>query len=129
MPRDSFQKQNHDLATYSRKVDKEESILDFSLPYAEFNNKLLSYNDEPGCHCSFRGRRLKIFKAEKISRENKTIEYNGIITDFIKNKGFVVTLPDADICITEVQYEGKKRMDAWSFHIGARLQIGERLGI
>jgi len=131
-PRDSFLKQDNNFATYSKKVEKDDSILDFTKSFLIFKKKLLAYNYEPGCHCEFREKRLKIFSAEIYSDGNQDTIQNqdiGRIIKFIKNKGFVVCLPDAYILITDVQYEGKKRMDAWSFHIGARLQIGEKLGL
>jgi len=124
-PRESFPEQDHTQATYSQKIESGSCVIDFTQTSEVFFNHLRAYTDEPGYYCNLRGQRLKIFDAEII--DCKTNEDYGIIESLVKNVGFVITLPDASILIKEVQYAGKKRMSAWQFHLGARLQIGERL--
>jgi len=124
-PRDSFPEQDHTKATYSQKIKPDSNAIDFNQSGEVFMNRLRAYTDEPGYFCTLRGQRLKIFDAE--ITENKTNHDCGIIDSLIKNVGFVITLPDATLLVKEVQYSGKRKMSAWQFHIGARLQIGEKL--
>ena len=120
-----FKEQDHELATYSSKVEKNVNLIDFNLNFRDFINKLKGYSDEPGYFCFFRNKKLKIYEAEFVSHEiNNSV---GEIKKIINKKGFIVSLSDSDILITEVQYEGKKRMNAHDFYNGARIQIGERL--
>jgi len=124
-PKDFFPKQNDSQATYSNKVEKEYCIADFSLPCEVFMRRLRAFTDTPGYYCYLRGQRLKIFDA--VLLEHQDNRNYGVIEDIIKNEGFVMSLPNGNVLIKEVQYSSKKRMTAWQFHIGARLQIGERL--
>jgi len=121
----SFMMQNHEEATYSSKVDKLSTVANFDLSVNEFLTKVKAYSNEPGYYCYFRGKRLKLLKAELFEVGNNS-EYP-VIKQVIKNEGFVVSLKDGEMLVREVQYEGKNIMSAWDFHIGARIQIGERL--
>jgi methionyl-tRNA formyltransferase len=51
----------------------------------------------------------------------------GTIVLKIPKKGFVVKCGDGYLLINEVQYQGKKRMDAPSFMRGFELPVGMRL--
>lgn len=120
----SFIEQDHSLASFSKKVEKDSNLADFSLSAGVFLNHLQAYAYEPGYFCYFRNKRLKLFSAE-ICNSIENSDYP-VIKAIIKNKGFILALKDADLLITEVQFEGKKAMNAWQFHIGARLEFGER---
>jgi methionyl-tRNA formyltransferase len=122
--KEGFLKQNDKEATYSSKVEKESNVADFSLSIGEFLNRVNAYSYEPGYYCFFRNKRLKILRAEKCN--DHVNEDYPIVLSVEKNKGIVVGLKDGSILIKEVQYEGKKVMSAYEFHIGARIEIGER---
>ena len=124
-PHFDFIEQKHEDATYTSKLKKNENLADFRDNFDIFNRKLKAYNDEPGFFCYFRGKRLKLYKAELYSKN-----YNskvGEIKEIVHSKGFIVSLSDCDLLITEVQFEGKKRMKASDFQNGSRMMIGERL--
>ena len=121
----SFPNQDHTKATYSKKLEKTSNYADFELTAEDFINHIRSYAYRPGYVCRFRGKRLEIYEAEIV--KNTPNENYPVIKEILKNKGFIISLKDADILIKEVQYEGKKLMPAYDFHKGMRLQIGERL--
>jgi methionyl-tRNA formyltransferase len=122
--KDGYIKQNDTEATYSSKVEKESNVADFSLSIREFLNRVNAYSYEPGYYCFFRNKRLKMLRAEKYS-DLVNEDYPAVLS-VEKNKGIVVGLKDGSILLKEVQYEGKKVMSAYEFHIGARIEIGER---
>jgi len=123
----SFSPQNHLLATYSTKFEKHSSLADFRLTADKFIRLVVGFALEPGYYCYYRGKRLKIFLAEIFSRQ-QNIDL-GVIKSIIKNQGFIISVPDADLLIKEVQYEGKKIMNAWDFCHGVRMKIGEYLSM
>jgi len=135
-PKEYFPEQDNEMATYSQKLTPGSNAIDFDVDSYVFLNRMKAYTDEPGYYCTFREKRLKIYKAIKYSKDYPSInsrhDINDVpasapITDLIANRGFVISLKDEDILIQEVQLEGKKRMSAWQFHLGAKLQKGERL--
>ena len=50
--------------TYAAKIEKAEAGLDWNLPATELERKIRALNPTPGTWCWFRGKRLKILKAE-----------------------------------------------------------------
>ena len=122
-----FPEQDNTKATYSMKVDKLSNVADFTLSTESFLRHIFAYAYEPGYYCIFRGKRLKIFDARELGVGSWELGVGSRITRIVKNQGFVISLQNTEILITEVQYEGKKRMSAWDFHLGARLEIGEEL--
>ncbi|MCL1827374.1 MAG: methionyl-tRNA formyltransferase [Candidatus Cloacimonetes bacterium] len=130
--KNTYLPQNESKATYSRKMNKEDYICDFSLSANVFQRKVRAFSYNPGYYCYFRGLRLKILEVSLLptKRELNNTNYEKNLASVIeihKNEGFVIKMPQNDLLVTEVQYEGKKRMNAWVFIIGARLQIGETL--
>ena len=121
----TFQKQEHQNATYSTKINSEAYRANFHLPTNKFITKIKAYSHSPGYYCSLRGKKLKLLNAQKYS--NVSQETSGKITQIIKNIGFTIALPDGEILITETQYAGRQPMKAWEFALGARLNIGEIL--
>jgi len=121
--KNSFQKQNHTLATISSKLEKNTCVANFELSVDEFVKKIFAYSNEPGYCCYFRGKRIKLLAAS-INNRCVNDEYPKI-KQIHKKEGFVLSLKDGDLLIKEVQFEGKKQMSAYEFHIGARLEEGE----
>jgi methionyl-tRNA formyltransferase len=119
-----FSKQNDSEASYSSKVEKVSNMADFGLNTVGFLNRVKAYSYEPGYYCYFRNKRLKLLKAELY--DNSCYETYPTILRVEKNKGIVFSLKDGSVLLKEVQYEGKKQMSAYEFHIGARIEAGER---
>jgi len=119
--------QDHSLATYSKMVQKSDLVLDFSRSAGSLQDAIRAYALEPGAYGVFRGKQLKILEAELI--EDAPRHAVEEICEIIKNKGFVISTGDGGLLIRKVQAAGKKMMDAWAYHLGARLQIGERFGL
>ncbi len=119
--------QDHAAATFSNKVDKADLTLDFSCDSHCLQNKIRAYSLVPGAFAAFRDTKLKILAAEPIASPSDLPA--GSITEIIKNQGFAISTKDGQLLIHQVQAANKKIMDAYSYHLGARLQVGERIGI
>ncbi len=118
-------KQDDGRATYSRMLNKEDLHLDFSLPAEQIQRRIRAYAPEPGAWVSFKDKMLKILQAEQGEKNSKAAP--GQITSIVHNKGFCLSTADKELLILRVQAAGKKQMDAWSYHLGARLNTGERI--
>ncbi len=117
--------QDEGKATYCRKLDKEDGIIDWNQPAKEIQNHIRALSVSPGAYTFFRGLQLKILAAE--IRERNSSLPPGSIVSVLKNMGFIVQTADKELLIMHVQPSGKKEMSAWAFHLGAKLETGERL--
>jgi len=117
-------KQDHSQATYSRKLAKEDFLMHWNSEAYNIQNRVRGLAVKPGLTASFRGKRLKIIKVEMT--EEKSSKASGTVVDVLKNKGIIVATNDFDVIITDVQPMGKAIMNAFAFHLGARIQTGEK---
>lgn len=118
--------QEESLATYAPKLSKEEEIIDWNMRGEKIWCQIRALSPEPGAMTFFRGKILKIFKAdfeEKIFDEEII---NGTIIEQNKKRGIGVKVNNGILWLLELQPEGKKRMSFLEFMNGYRLNIGER---
>jgi len=112
-------------------LKKEDGNIDWNRPAPSIVNLIRGVYEWPGATTFYQPKlgspkALKIFSAE--AREAAPEKKPGLIVDLKKDGGFVVQANPGLVLIKEVQPEGKKKMSAWSFWQGARLQLGDRLG-
>ncbi len=120
------QPQDNDLATYTKKLASEDQKIDWNYTAKEIYHQIQSLSFEPGAITSFRGKPIKILAA-KVSEITSNAS-PGIVRSIEKHQGILVSTKDYDLLITCVQPTGKKIMDAYTFHIGARIEKGEQIG-
>ncbi len=116
-------KQNHEKATFSFKLEKEDLILDWHQKAKKIQNRVRGLADVPGITASFRNKTIKILEVELI--EKKSCKSPGTVIETVKNKGITVTTEDFDVLITKVKPQGKNIMTAHAFHLGAKIKPGE----
>ncbi len=120
-----FTKQNEDDSTYAKILKKEMGNIDFSMPAEKIERLIRGLNPWPAAYTSYQGRTLKIWKAF-VKEEQAEGEFGEIIE--VAKDSFSVKTGKNLLCVTELQMEGKKRMDTRAFLSGIRLETGERLG-
>lgn len=116
--------QNDTGMSYAQKITKELSPVDWSKSALEIHNLVRGLNSWPSAETLINGRAVKIHKT---LLSEKTGNKAGEIVD---NKN-VITVSCGDgkcVDITELQPQGKKRMDSKSFLLGNKLDIGTVLG-
>ena len=111
--------------SYAKKITKGDELIRWNEKNVKIYNKIRALYPLPATCTIFRGKRLKIFKAE-IANLNKG--HPGEIIDLTK-EGFVVQCGSGSILVKEVQLEGKKRIKARDFMNGSHLKCGEKLGL
>jgi len=121
-----LQKQNHDLASFTSKIEKEDTFISFDMKAKELQNKVRGLAEVPGAVASFRDARIKIIELEIL--EDTSSGEAGSVSEFIKNKGLVLNCSDRKVLVTKVQPAGKKVMTAHAFQMGAQVKNGEKFG-
>jgi methionyl-tRNA formyltransferase len=117
--------QDDSLATYTRKIEKEDGKLTLNDNYLVWDRKIRALNPWPGTYIiiNLKGEEkiLKIFAIEKINEKNlkdKKIK----IGEFFQYKNELgLRLQDAYIVIKELQLQDKKRMSSKEFLNGYKL--------
>ncbi len=118
-------KQNDSESSYASMLDKSMSPVDWSLSSSEIHNKIRGLDPWPVASTLLNGKTLKLFKSH-ITGEKSQKCAGSVITD--KNGLKVVCGDGVCISISEVQYEGKKRMSSVDFFRGFKTDSDTVLG-
>jgi len=121
------QPQNELEATPAPKITDELCKIDWSRPAEEVNNLIRGVSPTPGAFTFFRGKLLKIYKAEMVSGQEGSTE-PGRIIGADKSTGIHVQTGRGILKLKEQQLEGKKKITADEFLRGYRIEAGEKLG-
>jgi len=114
--------QDPGLATPAPKVRPEEGNVDWNRPSVEIARQVRGLNPSPGAYSTYRGKRLKIWRAVPA----KVAGQPGTVVDLGKDR-FGVATGEGALELLEVQQEGNKRLDAGAFVRGHHPKPGEVL--
>ncbi len=110
---------------YARMITKEDGRIDWSRPAEELERRIRGVIPWPGAFSRLNDKTLKIWKAEIL--EGDSGMEPGQVTAAGK-EGLTVQTGQGQIRITDLQLEGKKRMEAAAFLRGYQIEAGTRLG-
>ena len=116
--------QDDALATYTAKLDKQDTILDWSQPARKVLNKIRALSPSPGAQTYFRAFPFKILAARLT--DIPASGDPGSFANLTRNAGFSVNCRDFQLGIQTLQPSGKKAMAAQAFLLGARLGPADR---
>jgi methionyl-tRNA formyltransferase len=108
--------------TYAGKLTREHGELDFSTGRAVVHRKIRAMNPWPAAATKLGALRLKIFAALVCDAAGEA----GVVMP--SSDGLWVGTGDGSILITDLQLEGKKRMEAREFLRGHPIPAGTKLG-
>ena len=114
-------KQDESKATFTKKIKKEDKIINWNMIANELHNKIRGMYVINTNHTTFNGKIVKILKTEVVDGFNGA---PGEIVD-ISKEGITVACSKGAIRIIKVKPEGKGEMDANSFANGARIKRGD----
>lgn len=109
--------------TYARKVDKSESVLDWSRPAAELARAVRAFRPAPGAASTLYGATVKIWSA-RIERGAGTPGE----TLAVGPQEILVACGEGALAITQLQRAGGKRLSTAEFLRGQTLAPGTRFG-
>lgn len=116
--------QNDEESTYAGKITKELGCIDFKKSATEIERLIRGLNPWPSAFTYLDGKVLKIWDADVVHEQ--VIEEPGTICK--KNKSLQIATGEEYLEITELQLEGKRRMDVSSFLNGyqiSNMKLGE----
>ena len=118
--------QNEKMATYADKISKiEAKAIWKDITSEKIVRKINAFNPFPGVFCNFKGRVLKIWKAQ-ISNKYEKSKPGEINVNTEKDSIFIGT-KDGSIEVKEIQVEGKRKMTAKEFIISNKINGSELL--
>ena len=118
-------KQDDSQSTYAAMLDKTMSPVDWSKSAQEIHNQIRGLDPWPVAQTKLNGKNLKLFRST-ISNDLGTGKPGEAVS--LKNGLGVFCGDGKAVIVSEVQYEGKKRMNAADFLRGCQLEKGTVLG-
>lgn len=115
--------QDDAAATLAPKLELADAVLELEQPAAELERRIRACSPAPGAHLTFRGARLKVWRATVVGGDGPPATVAEVGKDAID-----VQTSDGRLRLLEVQAEGKRRMSAGDFARGQRLAGGESIG-
>jgi len=119
--------QEDSQATLAPKLTPQVGKIDWLKTAEQIKNLIRGLSPSPGAYTFFRGKLLKIFKAEIVDREDLTQGWGEVVCADEK-EGLVIMTKTKGLKLLLLQPEGKKRITAEEFLRGYRVEVGEKLG-
>ncbi|MCI8588676.1 MAG: methionyl-tRNA formyltransferase [Bacilli bacterium] len=108
--------QKEEDVTYAWNITREEEKIDFTKRTIDIYNQIRGLNPWPGAYAILDGKIVKIYSS-RISESFFTTKKDGEIGKIYED-GIGVSTKDGEIIITELQWEGKKRVKVKDFFHG-----------
>ncbi len=115
--------QNHDEATHFPMFKKEDGKIDFHNKAQEIHNLVRGVNPWPGAYVMMGSEVLKVWKTEVLSQ--KSTRKPGTMACCDSKNGVIVNTEDYQIALREIQFSGKRRMEATAALCGRELNSSE----
>ncbi len=109
--------------TFCAKISREQEKIDLKRTVEEIWGLIRGLSEEPGAYLLLDEQKIKIYKAE-IANHLMTDEVGTIIQ--ADKHGFIVQLKGGQLAITQLQREGKKKMDYRAFANGNPHLVGQK---
>lgn len=113
--------QNHNLATSSPPLSKEDGCLNWNKPALELHRLIRGLDPWPAAYSFIDGQRFRLFSPELVHRECEHPAGTLILAD---QQGLLIATAKDCLRIKEIQPEGKKRMTAEAYLCGHPLTPG-----
>ena len=114
-----FKEQNHNQATYAKKISKAEGKIEWNESAKKVLAKINGLNPNPGAWFEYKKERYKVWKAEIVNKSGKI--------GTILNDQLIVSCKDQAVQILEIQKEGKSRQTTEQFLLGNKINQGENI--
>ena len=118
------EKQDDEKSCYAPMINKMTGYIDFSKSATEINNLVKALNSYPYASTTYNGTRFKVIASKVLDDVNGKI---GEIKSVTKD-GILVKCGKDTLLITDVQFEGKKKMPVSEFIKGNTIDTGIILG-
>lgn len=121
--------QDDSLATYARKISREDAKVTWSLGADEASRIIRAYDPKPAAYTTLRGEEVKLFGARAVDGDSLPLDGYGAPGEVVAIRdGMIVSCGDGALCIRDVQPAGKVRMRSAEWARGRGIAVGDRLG-
>ena len=121
----TYTPQDHEKATYLRKIEKADGLIDFSKPAIEIERQIRACDPWPSAFTYINGKIFKIWDGDVIEEESG-LEAASAVN--VTGKSFMIQTGRGLLKPNSVQIEGKKRMPAEEFLKGYKIKEGMKFG-
>ncbi|MEH6791177.1 methionyl-tRNA formyltransferase [Parasphingorhabdus sp.] len=108
--------QDDALATYAKKIEKQEARLDFAVAAEQVERQIRAFNPQPGAFFEYQGNRYRILEA--------MIEEGKGAAGSLLDEQLLIACGTGAIRPTMIQKAGKPAMDLSSFLNGTKIPVG-----
>lgn len=125
--------QDESLVTYAKKIEKEESKIDWSKSACSIQQKMRGFVYGPGTFTLFQGKKIKLHKAAVVEASSLSLKSSladakpGTIVAFDQEALYIQT-GEALLKLIELQPESRNRMKASDFIKGHQIKEGDLFG-
>jgi methionyl-tRNA formyltransferase len=121
-------KQDHSRATFAPKLKKEDGRIDWGKNALQIERQVRAFTLWPSAYTFLGEKRIIVLKGKRIEDKLSPSSSPGEILD-LKKEGIEVCCGQRTIYLVQnLQAEGRRKMDAFSFCLGARVRARDRLG-
>jgi methionyl-tRNA formyltransferase len=120
-----FQPQDKSQATLTRKLSKEDGLVDWSKPAIHIARQVRAYHPWPGTFTTWDRRMLKLFEAVAQGTDSKAQPGQVLRLD---EAGVAVAAGEGILCVGRLQEEGRRAVSAKEFLAGHPGFVGATLG-
>lgn len=109
------------LATYAKKIGKDDAAIAWQRSAAEIDRQIRAFNPVPGAYALWQGEAIKLWRARPAPGRGMPGEIIGI-----SRAAIGVACGDGAVELLELQKAGAKRLPAEAFLAGHPVQVGQR---
>ncbi len=126
--------QDEELATYSRKIVREDGLIDWNLSAVELDRRIRAYTPWPRSWTCLDGTELLILDATTLLEQDESPGPDragltpGMVTGVDRERGILIQTGDGLIAARRLQLKSRKPLDFISFCNGCRDLTGKVLG-
>lgn len=123
------ERQDDMLATYARRLTKEEGLVDWALPAAYIHNRVRGLYPWPHAYSYLNGERVILLATEVESSDGDTGAAPGTVVGVSRDAIRVATGHGGTLAIRQLQPEGRRAMPVKDFLAGRPVAPGARFGV
>lgn len=114
--------QDHSKVTFAPKLNKELGAIQWGKKADDIYNLIRGSLPWPSAYTSFNGKFLKILEAQVVEQDDS--QYEPGTVSGVSKEGIIVVAGGGCVLIKQVHLQDSKPMDAHSFVVGHKLQVG-----
>ncbi|MEL7312075.1 MAG: methionyl-tRNA formyltransferase [Pseudomonadota bacterium] len=106
--------QDHDAATYARKLTREDGLIDWNQPAVHVDRRIRAFNPYPGCVAELGGESVKVWKSVVGPADRNELGEPGKVLG-VNSDGIEIACRRGSVLVTELQRPGRGRIPASAF--------------